>query len=243
MPRWWNRLRGIVGKRTRRLKKVIARWRSPPKAQPPARVSIAARAFQTPASHYLIEKTDKWHYMELHPQPVNGRRHFSPSVSPLPHLVLRDAHGVARFTLSYRLRDGEIQLEEIQRCRTMEWLSMHETPSSHAMRETRASKEFQSQLNGVHPTEFLLIQFLYRHRAEILAGKKMAWRWSVYDDYFPANNIANQLYPMLAKHYFKRVPGSRGKAEESYIARWELDLNKLRTREALGLPPVPKKKK
>lgn len=230
-----------MGKRTRRVKKALVRWRSPPKTQTPVRVSIAMRAFQTPASHYRIEKTDKWHYKELYPQPVHGYRHFSPSVSPLPHLVLRDPRGVARFTLSYRLRDGEIQLEEIQRCRTMEWLSADEHPSSYARRETLASKEFQSQLNGVHPTEFLLIQFLHRHRAEILSGKKMTWRWSVYDDYFPTNNIANQLYPMLAKHYFKRVPGSRGKVGESYIARWELDMDKLRTREALGLPAQKKK--
>ncbi len=243
MPRWWNKVRGFMGKRTRKWKKaIIRRFASSAPTAVPKPLSMAARVFAVDSRRFSIEKRKGWRYQEAHIQPTQGHRKFTPSVSPLPHLVLRDVQGVPRFTLSYRVRDEEIQIDEIQRCHTAKWVSPAEHPDDHARRETLSSKTFQSRLGGVYPPEFLLVHFLSMHRDEILSGKKLTWKWGVYGDFFPSHNMPNQLYPALAKHYFKRTHAIRHNATLDYISTWELDLGKLRTREALGLSPSKKKK-
>lgn len=229
-----------MGKKTRRLRKAVARRKATKKEMKPiVHRSAAAKALSANAENFSLEQRRGWSYRELHP-PLDGtQHHFTPSVSPLPHLILRDSTGTPRFTLSYVLSDKEIRLVEIQRCRTTPW-AVHERLQEHDLRETLASKKFQAQLNGVHPSEFLLIHFLRAHRNEILAGKKMEWKWTVYSGRLPSNNIANTLYPALAKHYFRKV-GSHSRVEDVSVSGWELDLSRLRTREALGLPALKKK--
>lgn len=228
MRRIW---RGIVrwAKKARR-KVPLTKKKTPIRQAARPEISAVARALSVKPEHFRIERVQGWAYDELHPHPTGSTR-FLPVRSNDPHLVLRDKSGVARFTLSYSETPHAINLHYIQRSRTVNWV-WGESDARHAARETQASKEFQRELNGVHPSEFLLIQFLREHHAKIAAGTAVFWHWL--NSGLQSSAKINILYRGLADRYFKRVKDFDG------VSLWRLNLNKSRTREVLGLPALKK---
>lgn len=91
---------------------------------------------------------------------------IKPDVSNLPHLILYDGNGTARFALRYKIAGGCITILSLQRERTQ---YTRKGPGFfwNAEAETAASKKFRQALGGMHPAEFLLSQFIFEHREQV----------------------------------------------------------------------------
>lgn len=145
---------------------------------------------------YSFRETSKWKYADKRSGLLDL---LKPSVKSNPHLVLCDKLGTPRFTLSYTVfesRDEKILIiYSIQRERTKyKKFFPHKYWSWDNNAETKASKDFQKQLGGIHPSEFLLLEFLHRHKKEINAGAKV----------YLEKYIATAAYSGLEDRFFRK---------------------------------------
>ncbi len=131
--------------------------------------------------NYKFVETSRWNYIDPHKEDLKYDFEFE-----RPHLVLQDKTGRARFVLPYLEYKDEIVILDVQRLRTRKTLE----------EETSASKEFQDEL-GMHPSEFLLCEFINRFRAKIKAGKKLILRSAVDAKLF------QRIYSPLVERFFK----------------------------------------
>jgi len=96
--------------------------------------------------------------------------------------------------------------------------------------ETKASKNFQKQLRGTHPSEFLLSEFLFRNRKEMrenLSKGKLEVTLVV-----PNNNFSNKIYRPLIERFFSRITP---KDHLSLDLEYKLSLKKKRVQQILGI--------
>ncbi len=153
-------------------KEITIRPKAPKQIQR-KRVSSIWYKERAPATNYSFAETKDWDYKDKYDkESVVNKIHPWPDANP--HLVLRDKTGVPRFVLGYKRKDNNtIVIFAIQRERTQYdtfKFSGKEKKSWSNARETLASKQFQQELGGIHPAEFLLCEFLHQHAAEILSG-------------------------------------------------------------------------
>lgn len=161
-------------------------------------VKAAPRVSQTyfkdavPKKNYRFEIIEEWDYSDK--MKTNS---FIPAKSSNPHLVLRDKLGTPRFTLNYHYLSDSVEpnackIISIQRERTR-YKNGHWSPEL----EKDAANKFKAQLNGLHPAEFLLCEFIYRNRERIKAGMQMHL-------HITRSNLTRGLYRPLIDRFFKR---------------------------------------
>lgn len=157
--------------------------------------------------------------------------------STFPNLVLRDAKGVPRFVLTYsRHRGGDLLLIQIQRERTIEAYRGTDAGEFFSSRiiynseiETKRSKQFQEKL-GVHPSEFLLSEFIYRNRKQIRRRLKEGGVGVCLVD-TPVNEMP-QVYKPIIDGFFEKTPVESKGFDGPY---YRLNLNKERVKRLLGI--------
>ena len=181
--------------------------------------------------HFTIREAEKWTYMDRSPhgwKAVNNR--IVPYPSPKPHMILYDKTGTPRFVLRYEMEErGPIRIQSIQRERTQ----YEGEPPDHkwsAEKETAKSKEFQKHLGGVHPAEFLLSEFLTRHRDEIVRRMKDG-NPGVVLSLRESSLHFKDLYGPLIDRFF----GGRPIRKERDLREYELSPRKKRVKEILGI--------
>lgn len=175
-----------------RYKARVRQWRAKPKASLKPKMNFLEARRNT--ANYSILEEKNWRYEDKEDWVKNP---LNPANSPHPHLVLCDGGGTPRFTLRYRpvfIRD--LSVSSLQRERTTYKGRLRHFWS--AKEETRASKEFQEQLGGIHPAEFLLSEFIYRHRAEMRKGARM-----FLDIYVTTNEL--KIYMPIIERFFKKL--------------------------------------
>lgn len=192
---------------------------------------------------FSFRETTSWHYGD----PVGYGRVTNPIVGHTRdsrHLILVDRKK-PRAALAYWHKGGDWVITSIQRLRTEYVLSSKSGVRSftwNARKETERGKDFAREL-GMHPSEFLLSQFLFAHRDEIISGKKIFLELVDYGFRGKDNsNFSNQeIYGPILERFFKRTPSKTVLlGENCLIKNYELSLEKRRVREALGLPLLKK---
>ncbi len=226
----------------RRIKEFVGRLRKRLDKKAPVQKRVKQiqrkRASQTwykdsvPQENYLFEDVKEWKYKDQF-EFDKVIKQMPPWRDVNPHLVLRDKTRTPRFVLGYERNGYELIIFSIQRVRTQ----YDEVTNNGAElqrwsgdKETLASKQLQQELGGIHPAEFLLCEFLLRHRAEILSGTKV---------YFlgrqPINSfttIENQeIYKPIIERFFKAKPAQN----DGLNFYFELNPTKDRVRAILGI--------
>lgn len=168
-------------------------------------------------ANYSVREEKNWRYEDKEDWVKNS---LAPANSPHPHIVLCDGKGTPRFVIGYRV-DRDIFILAVQRERTQYAKGFFGFRWS-AEEETKASKEFQEQLGGIHPSEFLLSEFLYRNRAAIRAGMNV----------FLYERNPKRYGPLIDR-FFKR---STETSSEYHPPKFELSREKRRVKEILEAP-------
>jgi len=165
-----------------------------------------------------ISTARRWVYDDNVLQVVNKIKEFAFNK---PHLVLKDAKGTPRFVLGYNLSPkGTLDVLAIQRLRT-EYLPADSKRGEYwwsKKKETASANKLKEAL-GVHPSEYLFTEFLYRFRKQI-ASRKFKVQLKVL-------NEPDSIYGPIVSRFCKPnsvVPGV-----------YELSFDKRRVRAALGL--------
>jgi len=182
--------------------------------------------------HFSLREVKGWVYRDNSPHgwKAVANRMIPYSLSE-PHMVLCDGAGTPRFALRYEMSDkGPIRVMSIQRERT----EYEGAPPNHqwsSKKETAKSKEFQERLGGVHPAEFLLSEFLIRHRDEITRGMAERGNPGLVLSVGGGTLFHKDLYDPLIDRFFRKRPIQRGHDVREY----GLSPQKRRVREALGI--------
>lgn len=191
-------------------------WKS---SEPPKKLKFLDARRNT--QHYCIEKTKGWRYAD---RDFHSRDPLIPMRSRKPHLVLHDSAGTPRFTLRHdKAADGSFRIYSLQRERTR-YIGPKSLRFYSPGRETKRSKEFQRQLGGIHPSEFLFSEFLYRNRGKLRAGTKLYMELSDYE-----TDI--EIYRPIIARFFKEKPVRIDKETDTYL--FELSMEKKRVKEIL----------
>lgn len=191
------------------------------------------------AYRFVVEPS--WEYMERAPGPnvtediIYGERRS-------PHLVLLDTHHTPRFVLGYREQPTGVLIQNIQRVRTRYGLTTNRDGKPEyewdPIKETRDSKDLAHDLSS-HPADFLVSEFLFRNRERILSRLRCingVWHspfkvqldifWNRYQ--LSHNKL---IYGPIIRKFFA-MHGIRRK----FNVRYPLNFDRVRVREALGLP-------
>lgn len=225
-----------------RAKTLVRVWRARRQLLHELRSSSSIPLFRQRAtpSAFRFEHKNSWFYGDLpgHGRVVNSLIGLH---ADEPHLVLMDSRK-PRFVLGYRPGPSDLTITSIQRVRTqyrhvkkagldkLEWLPA---------REVERQKEFANAL-GMHPSEFLLSEFIFSNREKILSGTRVFLRVLVtkYD------RSRDAIYRPLIDRFFnsKKMTKVDDDFSGTFVSAetYELNLNKRRVREALGLPPFKK---
>lgn len=163
-----------------------------------------------PEKNYYFDEKETWAYKDKLNNVKNAIvQHISSSL----HLVLSDADSNPRFTLQYAVlphpqaeaKRRIFLIHSIQRERT----TYSEKPEGifwDAKEETERNKRFQKELNGMHPAEFLLSEFIYRHREEINKGARV-----IMGTEKPIAFESEKIYGPLIDRFFKKNEALREK--------------------------------
>jgi hypothetical protein len=174
-----------------------------------------------PKSHSFKE-TDSWKY-------------YDSITEHQPHLVLLDRKKQPRFTLRFTMRRKEEREElvilSIQRERSKGNPSEYDPRVllPKAKLETEASKKLQAEL-GMHPSEFLLSEFIYRNRKQIRKGIPVFLR---------VKGDTAKIYKPLVERFFKKKPLTTkkiGRLQGNTLEEYELNPSKRRVQELLMEP-------
>ncbi len=179
---------------------------------------------------YSFSELNKWVFKEKRNVNYNFEINpFLPGVSKSKHLILHDKKKVPRFVLAYDEKKS-IDITILQRERTKKAYKrifpFANTWFYRADKETRLSQEFGNKL-GVHPSEFLLAEFVYRHRSEIMQGKKIRFIEPLYPDGSRNLGLARRQGGVRDRYF------SKGKKEGQNLV-YELSLKKKRVKEILN---------
>jgi len=125
---------------------------------------------------FSITSEEQWAYRDNPPDGsvkdnVDATRRISNrlpiDLNPYPHMILYDKEGNPRFALHHFKEDGVHYLGGVQRLRSPgSYVHEGEKYRWDADREKESTLQFKAEL-GVHPSEFLLAEFISRHAYEI----------------------------------------------------------------------------
>ncbi len=158
---------------------------------------------------------------------------------PGDFLILRDANGTARFVLKYYADGHHVVIDSIQRERTqyiadrfahvLPYAALAWDPKG----ETRESQQFGKQL-GMHPSEFLVSEFLWRFRTSIRRGIKVYLKRNLVGQPLQTLTDRARIYGGIRDRFFKSKKETiqlfGGLAAEAF----ELSRDKQRVLEILG---------
>lgn len=180
------------------------------------------------SNSYKIESFERWLYTD-HVENVENA--LIKMRSFLPHLVLFDETNEARFSLRYIVASYGFIIQSIQRERTQYIKKGGRTYWSPEL-EKQKSDEFKKKL-GMHPAEFLLSEFIWLHAKEIREGKQVLLAFDPHEK----PHIILQNYKPLLQRFFKVKYTTEGKTikRDNIPLVYELNLNKKRVREILGI--------
>jgi len=161
---------------------------------------------------------------------ING---LTAEISFRPHLILSDARGRPRSALRYDvLTDGSLEILSIQMQRTAYvHASDAQIKTEHISSQRKQRVEFWNKnieaLNtkrfgkalGMHPSEFILSEFLFRHRPAIMAGKNLVLS-------IRNNEADRKIYGPLIERFFKKKPIESNKV----VLKFELSPGKARVK-------------
>ncbi len=199
------------------------------------RIRVPAFRASVNSKHFSFTYHDGWKYAD----PVKPIENPIDALdSDFTHFVLHDAKGNPRFMIHHWANsNGNVNIYGLQRIRTQYRKNRNGTWRWDAEKETEKSKQFQRKL-GMHPSEFLLSEFLHRYRKFILAGARIRLVLPTGTDYY-GHELARVNSAPLIERFFKKSPVSvDSKVAEEAV--YELSLNKRRVREILGLDQKPK---
>ncbi len=118
------------------------------------------------SGEYYIEEANGWSYEDR----AGSKNPMEPMHSGMQHLVLRDRYREPRFTLRFAETPFHtLEIFSIQRERTA-YAPGKDGLYWDAEKETARSKELRERLGNVHPSEFLLAEFLHLNREKIRRG-------------------------------------------------------------------------
>ena len=179
-----------------------------------------------PKKIYSFKEQKYWEYQDRRFQaPIQNP--ISPLKSKIPHLILYDESGESRFTLSHYKKKGELSIMSIQRERTKgAYRTDQGTREKYwlANLEKQASDTFREKLGGRHPAEFLLSEFIYRHRKEATKIYLMLARHA---------DLTKTIYKPLIERFFKSKP--RELPHDKYWDIYDLNLERMRVKQILGI--------
>lgn len=178
---------------------------------------------------FSVRRHPRWTYRDKVEGYINNA--ITVGTSTVPHLVLYDGNGEARVTLSYGVDGGIRLIDSIQRERTKGSYSVADRTGYtywDPKKEGTASDALKAELGGVHPNEFLLSEFIRRHRSAIRDGRRTVYLMA--RPGFPER----ELYGPLIDRFFVKRPV----VEEVFGRRQKvhrLNLNRKRVKALLGL--------
>ncbi len=180
--------------------------------------------------NFSFEKRRGWTYKDRNfPKVINA---MTPFISRIPHFVLKDKKGTPRFVLGYHAFGSLFLIRSIQRERT-QYSKTRKGIKWNAKKETKESRKFAEKL-GMHPSEFLFSEFLFRNANQIQENIRKTGKSDVFLMAEHEINITeiHKLYAPLIDRFFYRKPSF---VVSKNVRGFELSLNKKRVREILGL--------
>ena len=181
--------------------------------------------------HASFKEFKAWSYSDDRGCTVINR--LAPAVSFSPHLILSDARGRARSALRYTNRpDGALEILSIQMQRTayvhasnaqmkkehISSLEKQRVEFWNKNLEALNTKRFGKAL-GMHPSEFILSEFLFRHKSAIMVGKKLVLS-------IRNNEADRKIYGPLIERFFKKKPIESNES----VLKFELNPSKARVK-------------
>ncbi len=182
--------------------------------------------------NYSFEETEKYVHRDRYLVKKSNNA-LVPLEVYRPYLVLRDSAGTARFTLYHKVSDKCIVIKSIQRERTKPAYvgvdeRKQESEDYSPEIETRESKKFAEQLE-MHPSEFILSEFLHRMRNKIRQG------YTVYMDFGDSLEVKKTYAPLIDRFFHKKPVRNPYEPFVGYFWVYELNPNKRRVTQILGL--------
>ncbi len=146
---------------------------------------------------FSFKTVNGWDYVDRKPAVLNP---LQQGWTNNPHFVLSDGSGRARVTLQHSpIASNLVRIFSIQRERT-QYIGQPGYWKWSAEAETRESKKFGEKL-GMHPSEFLLSEFLFEHREKIRQGLRII---------LDPNPEQIHLYMALIERFFRKVKRGKG---------------------------------
>jgi len=173
---------------------------------------------------YSFEEASSWTYQDRLPV---QRKSIIPHTERKPHLILKDREGMPRYALCHN-RSGDrqiLKIESIQQEKT-QYAKTEEGLGHSPELEKKASDLFKEDL-GMHPAEFLLSEFVHRHREEIKNGVTL--RLVLRKKY--AEDV---IYKALRDRFFDRNPLRFKDGSTEYYA-FDLNMKRKRAKQILGI--------
>ena len=194
-------------------------FHSPAKSEAFPSATYAKSRRVAAGERHSLWRTNHWLYTEKMPSVTK----FSPMFSRRKHFVLVDKANHPRATLAFTYSKGKFAIKTIQPEKTQyEETEQKGTFKWAAWKEKMKTTELKKELDGTHPSEFLLFEFLRHYKSRIKSEDTV----SIY--VAPGNKFHHQHYGPLLDRFFKKAPSGE---EGVYV----LSFAKRRVREALEL--------
>jgi len=176
--------------------------------------------FKEKATGFSFEEKQEWVYED----PTSlVKDPMTPAVCWNPHLVLYDELHEPRFTLSFEEYLRVIHIKSIQRERTWQSYILHDGMFYwNAKIESERQKEFKQEL-GIHPSEFILSEFLSRKKEMIVSRKAIV-------DLRVERGILPTYAGLIERFFYPRPFSTNG-----FSGYFMLNPERKRVREILGL--------
>lgn len=199
------------------------------------RPSFADFKRKIPKNTFSFKEHSGWVYADARGPKFVVVNHLQSEFSTRPHLLLRDGRGRPRFTLRHDPpKDGALRILSIQAERTQ--YSSAPKGLEYAFERERQIVQWdpalekmeiaalRKQLNGMHPSEFLLSEFIHRHRAEINKGLKLMFE-------IQDRELDRKNYGPIISRFFSRKPVEK----RGNILVFALNPNKVRVKGILEI--------
>ncbi|QQR92213.1 MAG: hypothetical protein IPJ89_03560 [Candidatus Iainarchaeum archaeon] len=175
------------------------------------------------ASGFSFSTVMGYKYADIHP--VSGYKQLIPITMDHPHFLLQDQSGVTRVALGYVHNRNDLHINSIQRVRSPSAYTQEKGRIDYSLQmEQEHYRQLRKELGNIHPSEFILAEFIFRHRRDILSGMNVFLSPVATSDSFQ-----KKLYTPLIERFFGRQTAHG----------FPLNLSKKRVRQLLGLtPPV-----
>lgn len=193
-------------------------------------VVMKTRSAKKPFESFIRKKAG-WVYQDYAGKGKVVQNRILPYFFRNPHLVLHDGAKKPRFVLGYEDARQEIAITAIQQVRN-EYVPVGGASNCvqwDREQESLSAKKLRENLGGKHPAEHLLSEFIFRNRKRILAGTK------IYLKVLMRSKLQDGIYGPLRDRFFNEKPLPESCVAGNWYQMYELNPNKKRVKELLGL--------